>query len=327
MSAKPRPKNRKPGKRECINEMMRRLKSRGSINSIELAQYLRCSVRTVGRYVKDLRQKLGIEIDYDASSRGYFLVNPNKANIPFLALEGSELFNALFAADVVAALLPAPLRQGFGQLRDTQLAAGVPGDVDLGKLNSLVIGTCGPVIASQDAMAKAVEGWRLGRKVRMEYRRANGKPVSYTVATHALFHSEDAWYLRARCVEASKELMSLALHRVLRCELLPETYAVNPQVAEDVRQGKGFNYPFVKDVKVVCPKSEEALYISERTWFGGCKPTVNTDGSVELVIPEVSESYILQWVLAFGGGVEIKEPAKLRAELAKCAQRMAKEHA
>ena len=284
------------------------------------------SERTVRRDIAHLRNDLKAPIEYDGSERGWYLVDKTYW-LPQLFLEETELFNALFATDVATALLPAPLRQAFSELRTTQLAAGVPGNVDLGKLSTLVIGTCGAVIADPSAMSKAVEGWRLGRRIRMEYRASRSNPVAvYDVEVHALFLSEDAWYIRASCLQQKGRLLTLALHRILHCELLADTYDHRPEVVEDVRKGNVFNYRMAKNVKIICPASKEADYISERAWFGGCRPTVTDDGCVVLEIPEVSEPYLLQWVLQFGGGVEIKEPAALRKTLAKHAQLMAKEH-
>ena len=56
--------------------------------------------------------------------------------------------------------------------------------------------------------------------------------------------------------------------------------------------------------------------------FRDCSFEALPDGGVELVFTVGSRSYLLSWLLQFGAGAELLEPASLRAKILEAAQEL-----
>lgn len=69
----------------------------------------------------------------------------------------------------------------------------------------------------------------------------------------------------------------------------------------------------------VCIRFERpwATYVEERTWHPSQKLTRLADGRLELALEVGGSSELRSWVLSFGAGAEVLEPAALRSEVAR----------
>ena len=84
---------------------------RGYYPSVErLCRMFEVQPRTVFQDIKDLRERLGLEIRFDRSRGGYFNANPEK-KLPSFSPTEEELFALYLGAALIRAELDAPGRQ------------------------------------------------------------------------------------------------------------------------------------------------------------------------------------------------------------------------
>lgn len=285
---------------------------------------LAVSPRTVQRDIAYLRKRCHPPMAYDPEARGYVLLDRSWA-LPYLSLAEDELFAALFCSRVSEPFLPPPIQQTMTEVKTIELAAGEPGDLGLEVLESLVVATGGTVPMASQVGQTVLRAWREARRLRVRYVRGSDEAASdRDIDIHALFLSEGAWYARAYC-HLRGSMRSFALHRIAKADLLAERFARSATVVAEVRQGRVFDYEFVRDLCVVCAR-ERATYFREREWFPGQQITPRPDGSLEARYPAVPAPLAEQWVLSFSGALTVVAPAALRERIRKVVSAMAASH-
>ena len=303
--------------------------------------------RTIRRDIEWLKQRWGAPIEFDPARGGYCLTE-TKWELPFLEVAQDDLLPTLFAGNVAAQIVPPNLLPHLEQVRSTLVAScGRPAGELTEALNSVVLATGLNVRMDAEVSRTVVAAWNEARRLRVRYGTGRGNEHLYEIEPHALFFSEGAWYVRAKELadkkleptgksgRAGKQvprqtsptpksgMLSLALHRIRSAELLPETFARNPQFIAELGSGRLFDFQMVQDVVVRCSGRHAAFtsWIRERVWHPKQTITDLPDGGVELCLPEVSRMWLIRWVLAFGGHVTIEAPADARDELAaRCKQ-------
>ena len=60
-----------------------------------------------------------------------------------------------------------------------------------------------------------------------------------------------------------------------------------------------------------------ATYVAEHTWHASQQLAPAPDGGVELAMQVGGTAELRSWILSFGAGAEVLEPASLRAEVVK----------
>ena len=72
--------------------------------------------------------------------------------------------------------------------------------------------------------------------------------------------------------------------------------------------------------------SYAAVYIKERIWSKNQRIKKLRGGGVELTCLAADEAQAVEWVLSFGGAMELVEPVSLRKKIAEAAKAMATAH-
>ncbi|NLF18845.1 MAG: WYL domain-containing protein [Lentisphaerae bacterium] len=282
------------------------------------------SAKTIQRDLSYLRTVLGAPLEYDAVGKGYRLRDSGWA-LPLLSLEADELFAALFSSRVSEPFLPGPIQQSLGDVRNAELAAGEPGDLNPQILESVVVATGGTVPLAETIARQVLEAWKSARRLRIAYHRAaEPVPIEREVDIHALFLSEGAWYARAYC-HLRDQVRSFALHRIGRAELLEQVFERSTRIVAEVARGRVFDYDMVRGVRVHCT-ADRAAYFRERQWFDGQHLEERPDGSLEARYPEIPAPLLEPWVLSFAGAVTLLSPAARREQLHRLGLRLAETH-
>jgi predicted DNA-binding transcriptional regulator YafY len=71
---------------------------------------------------------------------------------------------------------------------------------------------------------------------------------------------------------------------------------------------------------------DKALAYEVRTRFDPARVQVGRDGSLQVTLENPLSDWLVSWVLGFGAGVEVQEPAELRQKVAERAQAIAALH-
>ncbi len=286
---------------------------------------LATSSKTVQRDIRFLKDELHAPIDYSPEDKGYYLTDPDW-QLPSLSLSKDELFAALFCSHIGERFLPsASMRQELEEVKNLQLAAGEPGRLDLGVMESLVVATGASLPLDHALTPLILQAWKEARSLVITYNRGyDNEVVDRTIDIHALFLTAGAWYARAYC-HLREEMRSFALHRIKNATLLPATFARSAAVVAEVKRGEVFDYGFVRDIRLEV-KPHRALYFKERTWFPGQQIQENADGSLTVQYPAIPEPAFFPWVFSFMGSVTVLAPASARETLRACTASMAQAH-
>jgi predicted DNA-binding transcriptional regulator YafY len=282
-----------------------------------------CS-KTVKRDIAYLREVLGAPLEYDAEQRGYILLD-RSWTFPFLQLEDDELFAAMFSEHLGQELLPTPFQDRLEAAMDVQLAAGEPGRLTPDLLNSLIIatGTVPPV--RPEVFETVIAAWRQARSLHVQYQRPGSLvPVHRDIDIHALFLCDGAWYARVYC-HLRQAYRSLALHRMDQPALLDSRFERSPAIVSEIRAGRVFAYPMVRDVQLRCSR-DKAPIIREREWFAGQVLHELEDGRLDIQLKEAPRPTLIWWVLSFAGHLEVKAPRSLRENVRRAGELLARTH-
>ncbi|MFA4945626.1 MAG: WYL domain-containing protein [Lentisphaeria bacterium] len=288
-------------------------------------QPLAAGAKTVQRDIMFLRNQMQAPLAYCPTHKGYYLADPDWT-LPSLSLSRGELFTALFCNRVSEPFLPAPVQQELDEVQSIQLAAGEPGGINLGILESVVVATGATVPLDPPLAATILQGWKEGRTLRVTYSRGSDDQVcERELDIHALFLAAGAWYARAYC-HLRQGMRSFALHRIGAATLLDRRFERSAAVVEEVKRGRVFNYGFHQGIRVRVAASR-ARYFQERTWFPGQAVRPLADGALEVTYPAVPEPLFLQWALSFTGAVTVLEPAAAREAVRAAAASLLAVHA
>lgn len=122
-----------------------------------------------------------------------------------------------------------------------------------------------------------------------------------------------------------EDVRQLRVHRFLSAELLPEQPRRLPEnfdLDTYIRTG-GFEYPEGEPIQLVALfQHGAARHLYETPLSDDQRLVDEDDGRVRLTATVSDTSLLRWWLLGFGAGVEVLEPAALREEMADTARRM-----
>lgn len=309
---------------ETLAEHMRRKQQDEALSKKPLPP-LATSVKTAQRDIRYLIDSLNAPLEYCAKERGYRLVD-NYWQFKGMTLNQDTLFMALLCCQVSKPMLPAVFSEDVDYVRDVQLAAGEPGDMDLKMFQSVVVASGLSVPLAEQTTPLIIEAWKSCKRLRMQYQSpTETKPVPREIDTHALFLADGVWYARAYC-HLRKAMRTFALHRIHDPVVLAQKFKRDASVVESVRNGRFFDQPTCKDVRARVAPARVA-YALERAWFPGQTAEKQPDGAAVLCFPSVHREDLILWALSFRGDIQIQAPADMRATLRQYGQAIAEGHA
>ena len=282
-------------------------------------------LKTVKRDISYLRDELGAPVEYDALQNGYVLYNP-EWTFPYAELEGDELFAAVLGESLVKNVIPHPFNASLDSAMRVQLAAGEPEGIDPQLLSSVAIATTSKLSANVTEVFDTVsQAWRNTRRLKIDYKNANADSYNKRdVDVHALFLADSAWYARVYC-HLRQDYRSLAIHRISKPVLLDECFERSDKIVRDIQSGHVFDYETVRNITVICDAAKAGI-IREREWFPGQTIRANSDGTLELAIPEAPHPVLVWWVLSYAGHLTVTNPPEIAEEIKAAARKILENH-
>jgi len=114
----------------------------------------------------------------------------------------------------------------------------------------------------------------------------------------------------------SGEIRTFAVDRIQSLRATPRTFAVPKDFDFDAYIGSSFGVIAEPPLKVQIHFDERwATYVEERTWHPSQKLSPLPQGGLLLEMEVGGTAELRSWVLSFGSGAEVLEPAELRSEV------------
>lgn len=285
------------------------------------------SERTIKRDIQWLRDSQNAPIEYDASRRGYYY-GDKSFRLPSALIGADELFAISLAGEVLRQHRNSPLFETLAEAFD-KLGAMLPDrvSVDPSWLDRRIWAVHDPVARIEAAVWSAVLlGLREQRRLSICCFTHNGKPGnSKEVDPYHLVAFRGEWYLIGYD-RSEGERRCIALSQLQQSEPHEERFEVpedfDPADFVDPRFGV---HP-TDDPRPVSLHftAELAPHIVRKTWHTTQTIDSHDDGSLTLRFRATHLHQVRAWVLGWGAGCTVTEPAELaesiRAELREMAQ-------
>jgi len=301
-------------------QLIQRLaRSRAGAGLDELADELGCVRRTVYRDL-DALMYAGFPVTSekrDGKAYYRFLETFQMGQVPFtadelLALAFSEdllktLEGTVFHDSIQAAL--AKIRAGLGPELSTYLER-------LGDAFRVLPGPHKRYADFREVIRTLNEGVLDGRVLEMRYRTGRtGEETSRRVDPYKVWYHGGALYVIGHD-HRSDEIRTFAVDRILALERTSEAFEVDPGFDFDRYTASSFGVVAEPAVAVRIQFGPEwAAYVREREWHASQSTHTLSDGGLELAMEVGGVDELASWVLSFGEGAEVIEPASLRQEV------------
>ena len=149
--------------------------------------------------------------------------------------------------------------------------------------------------------------------LQMTYASANsGRQDTRRVGAHFLYFAKGSLYLIAEDLK-DKKPKTFALSRIKAAELLDEPYT-GEVTDPDAYFSSSFGVYRGEEISAVTIRFSATLapYASERRWHKSQRIVTRPSGEVDLTLEVGLTPDLVQWVLGFGSGATVVEPARLR---------------
>jgi predicted DNA-binding transcriptional regulator YafY len=114
----------------------------------------------------------------------------------------------------------------------------------------------------------------------------------------------------------SGEIRTFAVERIEKLDPTERRFAVREDFDFDAYTASSFGVVAEPAVPVLLRFEKRwATYVAERTWHASQRLTRLAGGRLELAMEVGGTEEVRSWVLSFGGGAEVLEPASLRADV------------
>jgi len=115
----------------------------------------------------------------------------------------------------------------------------------------------------------------------------------------------------------SRELRTFAIDRILGIEATGRRFEIPESFDFDAMLGSAFGVVTDPDTQKVRVRFEPAWasFVAERTWHPSQRIEARSDGGLELFMEVAGLAEVKSWVLSFGAGARVLEPAALRREV------------
>lgn len=289
----------------------------GLLSTRGLASRFGVSLRTAYRDVDFLRDSWHVEMDYDATRRG-FVLQGDVPHLPPARLSHGEMVAILFAERLARQYRGTPFE---AQVRDAfqKLESLLPAEVEVegDQLDALISIDLGPVyVAGPETFALVLKAAMERRVLRARYTSLSSNATRVRqIHPYKVFNLKGDWYVAA-FDPGHREVRDFALHRLSQAKLLPSRFERDPEFDFDAYKARAFG---IEKTTGATPAHVElrfsphqSRWIRERMWHKTARFEERRGGGVILHMDVVESSELVRWILQFGPEVEVLGPESLR---------------
>lgn len=311
--------NRYPNHPRLVEEM----------RHLDIAGAYSITQKTIQRDVLFLKSDYNAPIEYDFARRGYYLTDPTW-NLDVPVLKKDEMEAAILSTRLAEMILPNPIGSNVRQAIDSLVATS---DIPCVNEKTALLGliASGSKVQIKPEIFEVVfNSWRVRHLLLLTYTRATDNiTADLLVEPHILAFHEGFWYLKVRLLKTNrvayetKDIVTLAVHRIVHITELPQSFATDHAIIQDSKNGKIFDFPMVHNVHLRL-RRKGILFGTEAFVYSSIKK--RNDKSIDILIPEIEEYKVLNFVLMWPGEAKIIAPQFLVAKVHSAAQLILKDH-
>ncbi|MFP3983712.1 MAG: helix-turn-helix transcriptional regulator [Desulfurivibrionaceae bacterium] len=302
-----------------IYELHDLLKARRTpVSLTDLTDRLECSEATVKRTIRKLRE----EFDAPISSRaeGYLLdKGSDYSELPGLWFNSSELYALLAMHRLLEQTDPGLFRDKLSSLRNRiekiLTSQGLDSAQFLQRFRILGPGFRNYAV---DHFRLVADGVLRRCRLNISYHsRRENLQSEREVSPQRLIHYRNNWYLDGWC-HRRRALRIFALDRIHRVKRSDREIKEIPAAELDRYFGSGYGiFAGLATEKAVLHFTRvQARWAAEESWHPDQEGRFLPDGSFELSLPYSDPTELIQDILRYSPGVEVKNPPELRREVA-----------
>jgi predicted DNA-binding transcriptional regulator YafY len=272
------------------------------------------SARTIARDIETLKKQFQAEIFYDPKRNGYYYAAGREPLLQELTFTDGELLALLLIERLFTRTDP-QTRNIFTRVLNkikmltpdkTILSAENIGDL-------LSVDFKIPESENFGVYHTLLEALR--RKVSMHILYADpqsSSPARFEFDPYHLRYNKADWYVAGYCHSTGK-IRALAVANIKRIKLSGINFRAAADFDPAVFFGRGWSYSR-KEIPAVKLRfaPQLAQWLGEKIWHPAQKISTLPNGSLLLELPVEENSGIIDWILSFGGKVEVLEPRELR---------------
>lgn len=299
--------------------IQRLARSRWGVGLDELAEDLECHRRTVYRDL-DALMAAGFPVLSERRDNKVFyrfLEHFKLGDVPFTP---DEILSLAFGEDLLRTLEGTVFHDSIRSALDKIRASLGPELSEylarLGESFRVLPGPHGDYAALRDTI-RTLNECVLGRRtVRMRYRTGStGRERARELDPYRVWYRNGALYVVGHDHD-SGEVRTFAVGRIRSIEATPRRFTVPASFDFDAYVSSAFGVIHEPPVRVrIRFDARWADWVAERTWHATQKLERRPGGALELTMDVGGAAEVRSWVLSFGAGALVLEPASLRDEV------------
>lgn len=288
---------------------------RGRFPTVEkLCQMFEVKERTIYDDIRQLRENMGLDIQFCRFRGGYYNRNPKKS-LPVFDLSDGEVFALTMGKEM--------LSQYTGTAFETILRSAIEKiserlpdkvKVDLEDIRSMVKFRPGAIVPiSRKMFLDLNRACEKNIPVDLVYLAASTGQISErTLFPYRLLENRGTWYVIGWC-RLRNDLRMFALHRIKSYNLTDERFTPCEDLDIDAWVESAFQLEHGDEKQRVAIRFDppSARYVRERTWHPSQELTEHEDGSCTLAFDTESLDEVKRWVLMYGAEAQVLLPEAL----------------
>lgn len=301
--------------RRVVEVFIRLGETHTGLTTAELAEEFGVDRRSIQRYVRFLREEIGIDVE----QTGTRLRLGEGTRLPTMQLDAHQATTVLVALRLLQQMRPENDPALVGALARLAASLRIPVvNRYLGMLMAAVERR--PVAAERRQVERTVVDAFVGRRpVEVEYVGGTGERSTRVLRPYFLEPRAESRTIYVFAHDSSSgEVRPFRLDRIERAHLLGETFEVPADfdIDEVVSGSWGIWQGSGRDEVVLRFAPEIARRVRATVWHPRAEYVEVAGGALELRLAVVSEVEMRPWVLGFGSLVEVLAPASLREHVA-----------
>ena len=294
-------------------------------NANTLGKELEVSVRSVGRDIEFMRERMGIPICYDEVRHGFYY-DGEVAAFPSLTISEGELFALAVAEKALqqyrGTSFERPLMSALKKVSES-----LPDSISLNLSewnDSISFRTSAEAILDLSTFDQLARATSRREQLELRYRKPGEKKAEARIVDpYHLANVNGEWFLFAYD-HGRKAIRTFVPARIRSVKTTGKTFEKNPKFSIRAELGNSFRVHSGTEKHNVVIRFDEKVadYVREKKWHPSQKLRELKSGELELQMTLSSLVEVERWILSWGGSARVLEPAALNERVQSAARAM-----